>query len=696
MIQFLPGEAGGRVAQKRLLAGLGAAGTAFFGRFGRLSEIQSASISVLLAGQDALLSSPTASGKTEAVAAPLARRLLDEPAEGLRVLYVTPTRALANDLQRRLLPPLEVLGLSLGVKTSDHAVSGRWKIPTWVLTTPESLDSMLVRRAEDLIGVRGLVLDEIHLLDGTPRGDQLRMLVGRLRRLVGTAVRRDERSADAGLQTVLLSATSSNPQATVEAFAPGAKVIAIPSRRRIDTRGVRFGSTGGLPALLRTLPLESARKLLVFTRSRGECEEAAAALAGHSPFHQNVFAHHGSLSRRARLNAEQAFHGASRAVFVATTTLEIGIDVGDVDWVVQLGAPGSVTSFLQQIGRGCRRDKGLTRVMGIARSRRDEAFFEVILTEARAGRLEPPTRVFAASAMAQQAASYLLQRKTSTVSAPDLLRLLEGTLPTPSGKDLREVLSSLCGHGVLTPVRGGRYTAGPKLERWFESDPRRLHSNFARGAQIAAVVDAETLERLGEVQSHAVPASGTMTFGGRRGRLVHAETGRIYVKRDSSAETQAPSYRSPRMPTSLFLAQAVRSLLGFPAKVVPAVVLEKEKVLIFPFLGDAGNRLLAAHLRRLDHGISRVDDLALMVDSTPPLQHLRPDDAALERGAAVAWKSLESLQEPGGHAGLVSDALRRKQVVDRLRASGVFETIARFAEVRLLEDAARELLEPFL
>ena len=152
---------------------------AFFARFGKLRPIQLAAIPEILKGSNVLITAPTAGGKTEAVAAPLCERLKAERWTGLSILLVTPTRALVNDLFHRLEKPCHDIGVALARKTGDHPLPEH-SSEQFVITTPESLESLLTRNRERLARVRAIVMDEVHLLDGTPRGDQLRFILRRL------------------------------------------------------------------------------------------------------------------------------------------------------------------------------------------------------------------------------------------------------------------------------------------------------------------------------------------------------------------------------------------------------------------------------------------------------------------------------------------------------------------------------------
>jgi hypothetical protein len=176
---------------------------AFLARFGTPTPIQRNGIPAIMEGSPTLLIAPTSSGKTEAFAAPMAEMILADPAlrdlSGLPGWIVSPTRALVNDLVRRLAPPLSAMGLRVGRRTGEHREISGLRPPHIVVTTPESLDSILARSPSIVLPARFLVLDEVHMLDATPRGDQLACLVSRMR------------SITPRLQVIASSATVDDP-----------------------------------------------------------------------------------------------------------------------------------------------------------------------------------------------------------------------------------------------------------------------------------------------------------------------------------------------------------------------------------------------------------------------------------------------------------------------------------------------------
>lgn len=314
----------------------------------------------LSAGEHGLLLAPTAGGKTEAAIFPLLSRMLYEDWRGLSVLYLCPIKALLNNLEPRLVRYAEMIGRRAALWHGDVAPGARRRIvrepPDLLLTTPESIEAMLVSsrgaaRAM-LATARAVVVDEIHAFAGDDRGSHLLAVLHRL-----------ERRAERPLQRVGLSATVGNTEDLLDwltADAPG------PRRLIRGESPPETGSAGTVPradvqvdyvgtldnAALVISRLYQGEKRLVFCDSRARVERLALALR---QLEVRTYVSHSSLSRDERHQAERAFAEDRDCVIVATSTLELGIDVGDLDRVLQVDAPPSVASMLQRMGRTGRR-----------------------------------------------------------------------------------------------------------------------------------------------------------------------------------------------------------------------------------------------------------------------------------------------------------------------------------------------------
>ena len=419
---------------------------AFFARFGRLTPVQRAAIPPVLDGRDTLVCAATATGKTEAACAPLVERHLGR-ADPWTVLYVSPTRALVNDLHARLWTPLDSLGLRAERRTGDHRANlDGPRPPAVLLTTPESFDSLLCRgrrRRPDghaLAGVAALVLDEIHLLHGTPRGEQVRWLIERLRRLRAQA-RAQGWTPDDRLQIVALSATVPDPAAVLADYLPGGQAVVVPGGRAIETVGVPGASARVEAALpLYLAALAAPEKVLVFANERRRVDELTARLRRElRPLGYRVRAHHGSLDREEREAVEAAARAEERIVVVATSTLEIGIDIGDIDLVVLDGPAPDIPALLQRIGRGNRRS-GRTRVMACAGSLLDGVVHAAMIEAAREGWLGPAERGPQHAVARQQVASYILQGRRIARSRGKVQGLLDARAAPVAARGLLDAM----------------------------------------------------------------------------------------------------------------------------------------------------------------------------------------------------------------------------------------------------------------
>jgi ATP-dependent helicase Lhr and Lhr-like helicase len=318
-----------------------------------LRPLQSATIEPILSGDHLIATAPTAGGKTEAAVLPLLSRMLAEDWRGLSVLYVCPLRALLNDLHQRLERYGQLVGRRVGRWHGDIGQPERSRLlaepPDMLLTTPESLEAMLVSTRVPhhrwFADVRAVVVDEAHAFAGDDRGWHLLAVLERITRLAGREVQRVALSASLGNPAELLAwltATCHRP----------ARVINPPVEAG-QPADLTLDSVGNLAnAALVISRLHRGEKRLVFVDSRARAEQLAVALRGHEV---TTFVSHSSLGAGERRSAEQAFAEERDCVIVSTSTLELGIDVGDLDRVIQIDAPPTVASFLQRLGRTGRR-----------------------------------------------------------------------------------------------------------------------------------------------------------------------------------------------------------------------------------------------------------------------------------------------------------------------------------------------------
>lgn len=317
-----------------------------------LRPVQDAAVNALLDGANAIILAPTAGGKTEAAIFPTLAMLMERSAVGLGALYIAPIKALLNNQEHRLAAYTEMVGLRSFVWHGDTPSAARRRFlqdpADLLLTTPESLEVMLISQRVDasrlFADLRVVIIDEIHALAGQDRGTHLLSVIERLARLCGRDVQRVGLSATVGNPEVILSwlgGSSARPGVVIDPpRAPARRELLVLLGESVDDIARDAAS------------MARGRKSLFFCQSRALTETVAASMRRAGT---EVFVHHSAVSQSERADAEDRFHAGRDACIVCTSTLELGIDVGDLDRVFQADAPDTVSSFLQRMGRTGRR-----------------------------------------------------------------------------------------------------------------------------------------------------------------------------------------------------------------------------------------------------------------------------------------------------------------------------------------------------
>ncbi|MGN9811552.1 DEAD/DEAH box helicase [Micromonospora sp. BQ11] len=436
-----------------------------------LRPLQEAAVRPLLGGEDALLLAPTAGGKTEAAMFPLLSRMAEENWAGTTVLYVCPLKALLNNLLPRLETYTGWLGRRAALWHGDVTMGRRRAIlrdrPDILLTTPESLESMLVSAAVDhetfLGQVRAVVVDEVHAFAGDDRGWHLLAVLERLTKVTGRPVQRVGLSATVGNPDDLLAwlqgsgrhrpgrVVAPGVAADVATTAPAARP---PGDIEVDYVGSVHNAAKVIAALHR------GQKRLVFCDSRALVEDLGQRLRA---LDVTTFLSHASLSLDERRRAEEAFAQERDCVIVATSTLELGIDVGDLDRVIQINAPRTVAAFLQRLGRTGRRPGSSRNCLFLALDGDGLLHAAGLLHLWAQGWVEavtPPPEP--RHIVAQQMLALALQRHR----VGDRLWSQEWNGLAPFDQSAEVIVRHLVGNGYLD-VDSGMLFIGPETERRF-------------------------------------------------------------------------------------------------------------------------------------------------------------------------------------------------------------------------------------
>lgn len=456
-----------------------AVASAFYGDFTQLRPVQEAAIEPLINGRNVVLSSGTGSGKTEAVLAPLLSRYYQQAVvtEALTILYIAPTKALVNDLQKRLYLPLEKLGLRVGVRHGDRDDLASGQTPHILVTTPESLEVLIFRKDKALRAVKAVVIDEVHILYNTQRGLQLSILLRRL-----------QQNLERNLQWVALSATVGR-LTDVQNFLFGVSESAVnlefPAHRAIDAHVRHISDEISFLKFISNLTQTSPTKLLIFANSRQECERLVGVLKQEKRLCPFVFPHYSSLSEEVRRETEQNFSTAKTAICISTSTLELGIDIGDIDAVILWGVPSGIESFLQRIGRSNRRQNKTNVICLVPDYSQniliDTLCFVALIDAAKFGKLpvRSPYELF--GAVSQQCLSIIASNNGSFTRVADLCQLFEHRNYLERSI-LESILTELVKHNYLQRHSyKNQYGAGENLYRLV--DYRMIYGNFASGSR---------------------------------------------------------------------------------------------------------------------------------------------------------------------------------------------------------------------
>jgi ATP-dependent Lhr-like helicase len=462
----------------------------------RLREIQEIAIDPILRGETTVIIAPTAGGKTEAVMLPLLSRILDEQLPPTSVLYIAPLRALLNDLAERIGSLARHLGLEVGVWHGDVAQRERARLaanrPDVLLTTPESLEMLLSfgagpRRAL-LSSVRVIVIDEIHAFFGDPRGTHVLALMERLSRWAAHDVQR-----------IGLSATIGNPDdlaAWLRGSSARPAIVVRPpdliQKARREEFVVKY--LPSLGEIVSDIAERRSGKQLVFCRSRSVVEELAAAARAKG---LQAWPHHSALSQSLRREAESEFRAAPRGVLIATSTLELGIDIGDLDFVVQVDAPATVASMLQRLGRTGRRPGADARMILLARIPEQLLLCLAILRLHASAWVEPLAAEDAPyPTLVQQILASVVQGDGIAASVLADQLGCNAAFSSMSASDITQVIDHLISGDILTNIDGGLALGHQGDQLFSRRHFSKLAAVFSSQRMVSVLADGQELGTL--------------------------------------------------------------------------------------------------------------------------------------------------------------------------------------------------------
>lgn len=625
-----------------------------------LRPLQELAIGPILDGRHALLGAPTAGGKTEAALFPLLSRMVQQRWSGLSVLYVCPLRALLNNLLPRVEGYCDLLGHRAAIWHGDVGDGERKRIlrdpPDVLLTTPESIEATLMsRRVESerfFGGVQAVVVDEIHAFAGDDRGWHLLAVLARLDALVGREVQRVGLTATVGNPDWLLDWLICGGEGEGEVVLVGAGPTA-----QVDLTADWVASEANAVTVISSL--HRGEKRLVFADSRARVESLAVGLRSQGT---TVFVSHSSLSRDDRRQAERAFSETRDCVIVSTSTLELGIDVGDLDRVIQVGAPRTVASLLQRMGRTGRRDATTRNCLFLATS--DMEFLQALalIKLLLEGWVEPlvapeePVNLVAQQLLARVLAEGRVGRSAWPGSFDRVRSQAALAADTPSA-----VLEYMLARSLLFED-GGLVAMGPVGEQEYG---RRNFMDVTSLFLTEPLLAVRWGQRdLGSVDPSSLASRDdrrpTILLSGRAWGVRDVDWNRRVVWVEPVDEPGRSRWAGPGAALSIEVCHAMRSVLAGAqleehltqrsnAKLTElrddyAWAQEGRTVLVrdsvrsrtrwWTFGGARANQVIAAHLDACGIATMGVDDLGIGLRSSPPLEAITAASAELDPPAS--------------------------------------------------------------
>ncbi|WP_300396662.1 ligase-associated DNA damage response DEXH box helicase [uncultured Sphingobium sp.] len=530
-------------------------------------------------GDHALLVAPTGAGKTLAGFLPTLADLIDHPTEGLHTLYVSPLKALAVDVRRNLLTPIEEMGLPIRVETrtgdtpSDRKARQRARPPQILLTTPESLSLLLSYPDAQIMfaHLRTIIVDEVHAFATQKRGDLLNLSMARLQTI------------NPDLRRVALSATVADVDAYRAWLAPDGDIGAVtpvlgeagadPHVAILIPEGrvPWSGHSGRYAAAQVMAEIQSRGTTLIFCNTRGLAELIFQDLWSANDANLPIGIHHGSLSIEARRKVESAMAAGKLRALVATASLDLGVDWGNVDCVIQMGAPKGSSRLLQRIGRANHRLDIASQAILIPGNRFEYLEARAALDAVEAG--ERDADDFRPGSLDVLAQHVMGLACAGPFRAEDLLKEVQSATPYSA-------LTAEAFDHVLHFIEGGGYALRAydrfkRLTREEDGTWRVSHPRFIQQHRLNAgiIVDQPALavrfangRKLGTVEegfAAQLRPGDSFFFSGMALEVVRMDTSDLTV-RATSKQARVPSWGGSRMAMSTRLADRVRHFLAEP------------------------------------------------------------------------------------------------------------------------------------
>jgi ATP-dependent Lhr-like helicase len=678
--------------------------------FSKPTEPQEKAIPKILEGKNVLLISPTATGKTEAAILPVLNMLLQEPQRipGIKVLYITPLRALNRDMLERLEWWCNNLDIKLAVRHGDTETKERTRQsrspPTILITTPETLQAILPgwRLRQHLRHVRCVIIDEVHEMADSKRGSQLSLALERLRWNVG----RD-------FQTIGLSATIGSPEKVAQFLVGNGRsveIVRVPVARILRLRIVFPKPTADdlrLSSRLYTHPEVAARlkvirdymskreSVLLFTNTRAISEVLASRFkVWDTDFPVSI--HHGSLAKSSRIAAERGLKNGELKGLVCTSSLELGIDVGRIDMVIQYMSPRQVTRLIQRVGRSGHRIGRIAEGIIVTMDSDDTLEALAITRKALKEDLEPveiPPKPY--DALTHQMAGLLLRRRRWQFD--EILEVFRNAYPYKdlTIEDVEKILRYM--HHRFPRLTWVSFEDKVALK------PRRTKALFEYYFENLSMIPDQKQYLVVDMSSDSAVGILDEAFMAEYGKpetkfiirgtpwlILHVSGERVHVKPVDDPTGAIPSWIGEEIPVPFEVAQEVGSIRGFVEEEIKNG-LSPEEIAVklseqYPSDKDTISRALAETVEHVNCGFPAPTDKRIAIEDWKEFVIVHTNFGSLTN-RALAQLLGQLLSERIGYAVVVQHDPYRI-FIQTMGATNADQMVALFNEIRATPDQA--------
>ncbi len=596
------------------------------------TEPQRKAIPCILNGKNVLLISPTGSGKTEAALLPVFSLYLNEKekkaVKPISILYITPLRALNRDIFRRVINLAESLGIRVEIRHGDTTPSVRRRQslhpPDMLITTPETLQAILpgARLREWLKNVRWVIVDEIHELVTEKRGVQLAIALERLKELTKREFQRIGLSATIGSPEVVGRFLVGNGRHVEIVRVPIVKEFELkvlcPSPQAEDVNiSKKIFSTPETAARIRVLVelLKMSQSVLTFVNTREIAEILASRLHLYDPS-LSVDVHHGSLGRDIRIEVERLFKDGKLKCIICTSSMELGIDIGTVDLVVQYMSPRQVTRLVQRVGRSGHRVGRVSRGVIIALDDMDDILESAVIAfKTVREKLEPIIiHEKAFDVLCHQIAGIVLDKGNITVN--DLFNIVKRVFPyrNLNKEELLKLLELMNYLGIIRVVENVVVKKTRKTRRYYYESISTIPD-----VRKFEVVDSATKKKIGTLDEKFVIKHGdintTFIMKGSAWKILQINEGKVFVSCVDDPKGAIPSWEGEQIPVLYYVASEVGKIRGKIAEAMKSGRSPLPFLLNDLFLDiEAAQKVEETLKKQLDRGIPVPTDRLMLIE----------------------------------------------------------------------------------